>query len=276
MLQYDNYNIFIHYPDQDLLRARYAAIEHYSKKKDFKKTAWLRNIAIVKDEIAQDRNTAPNPDRDAFQREVVRQLNKVAATPIGKVTLDSINREKPLYILPLTDHDGKSCPNCAAYVFEPTEEAGGGIRLHYIPTFYREGEVWSENDDQLYHELVHALRFSWGPKEKPKTINGYDDPEEFVATIMENLYISSRGGTRYYSRYRKPVMVGKREAYDIYANSADVLAALKLYSRTDAFLWAMSRRWDPPFNPWRDQPSLEKRWLASMAKDGVRQLPELF
>jgi hypothetical protein len=278
MIQYESYPIFVHYPDQDLLRTRYQEIAHHAKHNDFKKTAWIRNVGIPRDEIVVPGTKTNGPDGAAFESEVVKQLKKIESTAIGKVTMNSLLASPKVWILPLTDDDGKACSSCAASAYEAKAEAGGGIRIHFLPAEYRINNRWVANDDQLFHELAHSVRHSIGAWEKAqKVMDGYQSSEEFIATIMENVYISSKGGRTFYKEYPPGQPTATlNQAYEIYAGSAKILAALKFYTRNDPFLWAMARRTDPPYNPWRDQPALEKRWLARMASKGVKRLPEVF
>jgi hypothetical protein len=278
MIQYESYPIFVHYPDQDLLRPKYHEITHYAAQKNFAKTARIRNVEIPRNEIIVPANKDLGPDAAAFKTEVLKQLKKIESTPIGKVTLGSLMSETKVWILPLTDDDGRPCSFCPASTREAKPEAGGGIRIHFRPAEFRVNNRWVANDDQLFHELAHALRNSIGAFENPaKAIDGYQTSEEFIATIMENLYISSKRGRVFYKEYPPTsAMVSLNEAYDAYSRSAKILAALKFYVRNDPFLWAMARRSDPPYNPWRDQPALERKWLARMARSGIRQLPDVF
>lgn len=274
MRQYEDYPIYINVPPEGLAVEREKQIAAYAAKQDFRKTAWLRNVQKRLDEITID--PVPNPFGRAYEDEVVKHLNLIRSTPIGKVTLDSLNRNEKVWIIPLSDEERKTdCDNCAAYVFPSPPAEGGGIRLYYSPQETLNGKKWEiSSDDTFFHEVVHALRFGWsGSWDKANWINGYQDQEEFIATIMENLYISSRGKKQFYSRYLKPTMMAKEELYNFYSQDADLILWFKRVTFSDSFIWAMARRTDPPFNPWRDRPELERRWLRIYGKYGVKKFP---
>ena len=275
MRQYGEYPIFINAPPEALKTNREKQIGENAAKRNFRETARLRNVQKYLDDIVID--PSPNAIALAFEKEVVKHLDFIAAWPIGRVTLDSLNPDVKLWIIPLSDAERKTdCNNCAAYVFPAKPEAGGGIRLYYAPAESLKGNKWViSTDDTFYHELVHALRFGWsGSWEKAEWIDDYENQEEFIATIMENMYVSSRGGTQFLSRYIQPSsMLSKQKLYDLYSKDERLIAWFRKCTFGDSFIWAMARRKDPPFNPWRDRGELEKKWLKANSKRGLSKFP---
>jgi len=274
MIRYENYPIYINVPPRKLAEEREKQIADAAAKNDFKKTAWLRNVKKHLDDIAID----PAPDSLAldYERQVVKHLNIIKSTQIGRVTLDSLNPAEKVWILPLRFEDKHAdCNNCAAYVFPAPPSEGGGIRLYYSPAAKLVGRKWVITDeDTFFHELVHALRFGWnGSWEKTHWINGYQDQEEFIATIMENLYRSSRGHKTFYSAYLGSRMMTKKELYEHYSGDSEVITWFKKATFGDSFIWAMARRPDPPFNPWRDREHLERRWVQIHSRSGMKKFP---
>ena len=275
MRQYREYPIFINAPPEALKTNREKQIAEHFAKKDFRETARLRNVQKYLDDITID--PAPTAMGLAFENEVVKHLDLIVSTPIGRVTLDSLNPAEKLWIIPLTDEERKTdCNNCQAYVFPATPASGGGIRLYYSPAETLKGGKWViSSDDTFYHEIVHALRFGWsGSWEKMEWIDDYENQEEFLATIMENLYVSSRGGTQFISRYIQPSsMLSKQKLCDLYAKDERLITWFRRCTFGDSFIWAMARRKDPPFNPWRDRADLEKKWLKANSKRGLSKFP---
>lgn len=274
MRQYEDYSIFINVPPPALAQQREKEIKEASAKGDFKRTAWLRNVKKYQDELAID----PAPDALArdYEDQVVKHLNLIRSTPIGQVILNSLNRNEKLWILPLGYEERKAdCNNCAAYVFPSPLNEGGGIRLYYSPAAELVNRKWAvTGDDTFVHELTHALRFSWnGSWDKSQWVNGYQDQEEFIATIMENLYRSSKGEKSFYSAYIRPKMMTKEQVYEHYSHDSEVITWFKRCTFSDSFLWAMARRTDPVFNPWRDREQLESRWVQIYRSKGVKKFP---
>ena len=275
MQQYGAYPIFINSPPESLKADREKRIAENASKQNFRETARLRNVQKRLDDIVID--PAPTAIAKAFETEVARHLDLIASWPIGRVTLDSLNPNEKIWIIPLSDEERKTdCNNCSAYVFPAGPESGGGIRLYYSPGESLIGNKWQiSSDDTFYHELVHAMRFGWsGSWEKTEWINDYQDQEEFIATIMENLYLSSRGRTKFYSRYIQPSqMLSKEKLYELYSKDQQLITWFKRGTFSDAFIWAMARRSDPPFNPWRDREQLEKKWVRANRKRGITKFP---
>jgi hypothetical protein len=275
MRQYGSYRIFINAPPEQLAIDRERLIAQHAAKHNFTETARLRNVQKYLDDIVVD--PAPTPMALTFENEVVKHLDFVASSPIGRVTLDSLNPNEKFWIHPLGEEQRKTdCDNCAAYVFPATAKAGGGIRLYYSPGESLVKGKWEiSTDDTFFHEIIHALRFGWsGSWEKTEWIDDYQNQEEFIATIMENMYISSRGKTRFYSRYIQPSsMLSKEKLYDLYSKNDGLINWFKRCTFSDSFIWAMARRSDPPFNPWRDRPELEKKWVRANKSRGFTKFP---
>lgn len=275
MRRYKDYPIYINVPPPELKEKREKLLAEHGAKHNFPETARLRNVQKYLDDIQID--PAPGPVANAFVTEVEKHLDLVASRPIGKVTLDSLNPKVDVWIIPLSPEERPDdCNNCEAYVRTTTAAGGGGLRLYYSPTETVVGNKWViSSDDTLYHELVHALRFGWnGSPENSEWIDDYENKEEFIATIMENLYVSSRGGNQFYSHYTPPVtMLTKQQLYERYAKSENLIRWFKRCTFSDSFIWAMARRTDLTFNPWRDREELEKKWVKANRKRGITKFP---
>ncbi|MFL4968839.1 MAG: M91 family zinc metallopeptidase [Xanthobacteraceae bacterium] len=50
-----------------------------------------------------------------------------------------------------------------------------------------------EPDEIIFHEMVHASRQMRGVQEAIKVTRGYDDMEEYLATVVTNIYMSHKG-----------------------------------------------------------------------------------
>ncbi|MEQ1763120.1 MAG: hypothetical protein ABL984_08250 [Pyrinomonadaceae bacterium] len=275
MRQYKEYPIYINVPPPALKATREKLLTEHGAKQNFRETARLRNVQKYLDDIQVD--PAPNSHALAYENMVVKHLDLIASRPIGKVTLDSLNPKEKIWIIPLSDDERPAdCNNCEAYVRSTTAEGGGGIRLYYSPGEALIANKWViSTDDTFYHEIVHALRFGWsGSWEKLEWIDDYENQEEFIATIMENLYVSSRGGNQFYSRYIQPsLMLSKQKLYELYARDERLITWFRRCTFGDSFIWAMARRTDPPFNPWRDRAELENKWLKANRKRGFTKFP---
>jgi hypothetical protein len=103
------------------------------------------------------------------------------ATSIGMPVLDTVNWEG----LPGGPGDGTG--------------TGSDYTLNYSPELYgRKGTLnetypGSDPDELLFHELVHAERSLEGVTYFMPVGNRYDNEEEYLAVVLTNIYLSSKG-----------------------------------------------------------------------------------
>jgi hypothetical protein len=124
--------------------------------------------------------------------------------------------------------------------------------------------------------MIHAYRIGqvgFGGQ-KDVRMNDYRTAEEFFALHMQNVYLANRGSRRFYHSYRSLRSVSKGTAYQYFAQDAEVLMAFRYFVDHDRLAAAVARWMHPAdsFNPWRDQPVLERMYLAAVGA-GVNRLP---
>src|SRR5262249_27000504 len=112
-------------------------------------------------------------------------------------------------------------------------------------------------DDTLFHELVHAYRYSY-KKFNPMFINVNTDrlratqsTEEFFAHQMENIYLSqaSRPVTMDYTWAWE---LNKSEIYDFLQKNSEMLQALKYFLRHEYLAMLAAHTFSTDYNPFRD------------------------
>lgn len=271
MRQFAPYPIYINYADH-WEQVRQQQIREFTTQHDTKMVNWLRGTAKQLYEITDDRT--PSKVARAFENQVYDLLqSRISSTVMGRVLLNSLNRDLQFWILPLDAENRRSC-KCGALTFPGAPKEGGGIRIYFNPTDWT--SAWQTADDVLFHELVHAYRMGRvGYFGLNRThMNDYDDGEEFLALQMQNMYLADRGSRRFYLAYKRPRLSGsKDEAYAYYAGMAEVPMALRYFRDVEPLATAVSH-WKAPidgFNPWRDQPLLEQNYLKQAP--GVTRLP---
>jgi Effector protein len=78
---------------------------------------------------------------------------------------------------------------------------GSDVTIHFDPDAYFRSKCDQEgpgsaSDEVLLHEMVHALREMQGQRNPIPTENaGYDNDEEFLAVVVTNVYMSSKGAS---------------------------------------------------------------------------------
>jgi hypothetical protein len=272
MRQFGHYPIYINYADhwEDV---RQRQIREFAARHDTKMVNWLRGTAKQLYEITEDKT--PSAAARNFEDQVHDLLQKkISVTTLGKMLLNSLNRNVQYWIVPLDAENQRMC-QCGALTFPGAPKEGGGLRIYFNPTDW-EGGTWQMPDDVLFHELVHAYRIARiGFYAQNKTpMSDYDNGEEFLALQMQNMYLADRGSQRFYLSYRRPWLNGsKDDAYQYYAGAAEVPMALRYFREKEPLATGVSH-WKAPangFNPWRDQPLLEQAYLKEVP--GIDRLP---
>lgn len=272
MRKFEQYPIYINHPGRwEEVRRRQR--DHFVDKGDYKMMSWLDYTGKRLYEIIEDKT--PSMESREYEHKVYRLLTLIASTRVGRLLFDSLNRNIRHWIIPLDYLDKAEC-KCAAYTFPGQPKEGGGIRVYFNPTdFNGSAQKWHSADDILFHEMVHAYRDGTVgyAGNNFKAMNEYKTAEEFLALHMQNVYLANRGGVRFYRSYRSLQSVSKGTAYQYFAGDAEVLMAFRHFVDKDPLAKAVSRWMNPPdsFNPWRDQPVLERIYLRGTT--GISQLP---
>jgi hypothetical protein len=210
--QYKASNIFLVYFDIYMWLAARSAAE----------TAQIKTV--------QELIQAFRQDRDAFlgtktPASVTDQLDQVGKWPPGQVLLLMItNRSDKITIIPdfiskVSGHnDVGGVPDSIAGATSigmpvldsvgwqglpggPGDGTGAGsdYMLDYSPELYGKQGVLKETypgsgpDELLFHELVHAERSLEGVMYFMPVGNRYDNEEEYLAVVLTNIYLSSKG-----------------------------------------------------------------------------------
>jgi hypothetical protein len=272
MLNFESYPIYINHPGA-WEKVRQRQIRDFVG--DAKMRNWLAHTGRHLYEIQEDTN--PSYESREYEYQVHRLLRLIGSTRVGRLLFDSLNRSVKHWIVPL-DSYGKGFCNCRAYTFPGAPKEGGGVRVYFNPKdSHSIIEKWLSADDVLFHELVHAYRIGrvgyFG--QNTKRMNDYDDAEEFLALHMQNVYLANRNSPRFYRDYSSLRSVSKGTAYQYFASDAEVLMAFRHFVEHEPLAGAVAQWRNPPdsFNPWRDQPVLERIWRSD-SEVRLERLPE--
>ena len=274
MKKFEPYPIYVNHPGR-WEKARFRQMDYFESKGDFKMVSWLEYTAKRLYEITEDK--APGPESVFYERAVIQLLRLISSTRVGKLLFDSLNRNLEYWIVPKDFSDDKYC-GCGAYTFPGKPDEGGGIRMYFNPTDFNSlTKRWQGADDILFHEMVHAYRMGrvgYDVVNFAKPMNDNKDAEEFFALQMQNVYLASRGGRRFYRTYKRLEPVTKDTAYQYFVNDAEVLMAFRYFVENDPLAATVSRWMHPPdsFNPWRDHTVLERLYISN-ASLGINRLP---
>jgi hypothetical protein len=272
MRQFEPYPIYINHPGR-WEGARSRQRDHFVDRGDYKMMTWLDSTGKRLYEIAEDKT--PGPESRKYESQVHSLLTLIASTDVGRLLFGSLNRKVKYWIVPLDYLDRADC-DCGAYVDTADPKEGGGVRIRFNPTdFNSPAKRWWSADDVLFHELIHAYREGrvGFANQNFKRMFEYDKAEEFFALHMQNTYLASRGSLRFYRSYRRLEPLSKSAMYQYFATDGLVLMAFRHYLDHDPLAAALARWMHPAdsFNPWRDQPVLERIFLSGTS--GIGRLP---
>jgi len=215
---------------------------------------------------------------DKFETRVVTCLERIKRHTIGRMVLGSINKQTTVWIVPRSDAELKERGNHSATTGPLRYEiqtdgsyargAGSGdTQILFHPSF---------GDDVLFHELVHAYRYSY-KKFSPMPYyvrtdrsTNTSNSEEFFAHHMQNMYLS-QGNRKLGLDYTWGGNDDKNEVYDFMLQNVDTLMLLKYFLLNDPMARLAASRLDAPFNPFRDYKMLEAKFLEN--NKSLRELP---
>lgn len=266
MRKFEHYPVYINHPGR-WEKVRQSQLETFKYQRDRHMVSWLTYTAKQLYEIMEDKNPAYE-DR-MFENTIYQALRLISSTRVGRLVLDSLDRNQKYWIVPLDDATLQTCDCGGAFTFPGRPVEGGGIRIYFhLNSMNRTTKNWVGHDDILLHELVHAYRIGrigYEAVNSAKAMKGNDNLEEFLALQIQNLYLANRRATRFYLSYNTLRSVSKGTAYEEYARDGEVLAALRQLVETEPVASEASKWMHPPdsFNVFRDRNVLERMFLSN-------------
>src|SRR5580704_10569883 len=183
-----------------------------------------RQVSIKTNTISDSKieNNLWKQEIDQYEATVCKCLQKIDSNPVGRMVLGLINKQTTVWIIPKSDADLKKCfcsqmgPLKYDLQMDGSFARGAGSGdtvIQFRPEL---------GDDTLFHELVHAYRYSY-KKFQPMTIyyrveqtpgtQKAQSTEEFLAHQMENIYMS-QGRRKLEMDYWYNKVADKKEIYD--------------------------------------------------------------
>ena len=223
-------------------------------------------------------NNLYKQELNAYEQTVCNCLRKIEGNPVGRIVLGLINKKTTVWIVPKSDAELKQ--NYSAMtgplkydIQKDGSYARGAGSGDTVILFHPK-----LGDDTLFHELVHAYRYSY-KKFNPMYIDLRSGPsaqqqstEEFLAHQMEDIYMS-QANRPVTLDYKWQSVSTKEEIYDFLVDNVDALEALKYFLRHEYLaMLAAHTLTTADYNPFRDYGVLEARFLKDMS---LPTLPEL-
>ncbi len=214
--------------------------------------------AVFEWQIIEDLRPKYEVEIRRYENVIKQLLTKIAGTAIGKILLNSLNQNEMIWIVPFFD------VHYLAKTDRFTTEQGGGIRILYNPDDFKSVYVnpkfsYNAKDEILFHELVHASRFSNGNTSGANFSERNLDTseEEFIATQLANIYQSSKGKRRYYGMSHDGGYGSKEEIYKLMAQNNQIVRIIKKLLVTEPLAKAAATLKSPEYNPFRDVLQIE-------------------
>lgn len=282
MRKYKIYPIIINYNLHSRLRQDYKEQKLHEAGKYEEERALEIKANTTSDATIKDADYTP--ELEQYEETIYQCLRKIGANPVGQVVLGALNKKTTVWITPKSDKEMKKC-NCAQtgplnYVIQKDGsyargEGSGDTVIRFQPNS-------TLKDDTLFHELVHAYRYSWNSF-KPLRISIEDKvdkryfhaeytSEEFLAHQMQDIYLS-QGNRPLLKDYHWDEVSDKKTIYNFLLENFDLMGALKFFLHHETLARLGANRFATDYNPFRDFRLLEAQWLKR--KDALSVLPEL-
>ncbi len=216
---------------------------------------------------------------EKYEKAVEASLRKIESNPVGRMVLGLIDPKTTVWIVPkASEYRETGKCNCAQtnplnYEIQPGGSVARGVGFGDTVI-----QITAEfEDDILFHELVHAYRYS-RKKFNAMMLNVYTDSlretqssEEFFAHLMQNMYLA-QGHRPVTMDYSWGWPEEKSEIYEFLADNSDLLQALKYFLRHEYLAMLAAHSFSTDYNPFRDYKSLEAKWLEGSS---LTELPEM-
>lgn len=228
----------------------------------------MRQLIGEAEKLAYQEDRSPNSQW--YEKRVSALLAYIRHTTTGRTLLAGLPRETRIWIIPV---DSNAAHNKGTFGFADTSLMSGGltegVRIKFSP------ETWaytaygqlpnSRPDEVLFHELVHAYRFTKRNLPAPKQVilndggnappNG-TSPEEFLATQMTNVYVSGKGGHVFTIDYDTSELGDQAAAEDTLRSFKPYLETLAAFA-SDPLAKTVAKI-NTGYNPFRDLDRLTK------------------
>jgi hypothetical protein len=274
MRKFGAYPVVVNFNLHMQLRSDYKGKELYQAGRREEERQLFITTTTTSDSTIQ--NNMWKQEIDQWETTVCQCLRKIEGNPVGRMVLGLINKQTKVWIIPETD-DWKKC-SCAQtfplnYEIQPGSVARGAGSGDTVIEFTPE-----LGDDTLFHELVHAYRYSY-KKFSPMCLDiqtpkgpACGSSEEFLAHQMTNIYMSQANRPLTLDYYDSSVAL-KDEIYEYLQDHVDRLEAVKYFLRHEYLAMLAAHTFTAvDCNPFRDYAMLEAKLLKDFEIDA---LPEL-
>lgn len=279
MIQFKPYRIYIVHSEHSQLRAE-SEIMELNRTKDYEKEKLANKTALTKTD-----DPLWKEEIEKYEKGVCRMLERIHATAIGKLFFKILNPKTDIWIVPHTAKAFKKCYCAQTFPLNYETKPFEGYTIGHGDSYVYFNPNKDFQDDTLFHELIHAYRYSYNKFERFSLANDEYNTEEFLAMMMQNIYLSLSGKLQLYYTYHDGSVNGhpsvwgtKSEIYDHFLDNAEFIMVLKHFLTHEYLAMLVANSLNADFNPFRDYSALETKLLKNInqrAKKPGEYLKEL-
>jgi hypothetical protein len=257
MIKFEPYPIFINYSEHSQLRFE-SKIAELNKAKRFQEEKQINIQAITTSDLTIESGLWKK-EVAKYETAILSLLRQIQSNPAGKLLLKILNLKTRIWIVPMPGKNFKRC-YCAQtyplnYQTSPFEGYAIGSGDAYI--YFNPNEDFA--DDTLFHELIHAYRYTYNKFDRMPVNDEYNG-EEFLAHQLQNIYLSCLK-KEIYLTYKTSEKADKQTIYQHFAATPELLRAFEYFSTHEylAMLAANTLTSNiADYNPFRDYKQLIK------------------
>jgi hypothetical protein len=267
MFQFKPYPIYVVYSRQNQLDAQQQVIQ-LNRAGDYEWEKFVNNVALT----TPDSDPASRAAAQKYEKTIADLLGRIHRNPIGRTLLDLL--KKDVYIVPRSG--GCYCAQTFPLDYETKQ-------LDYT---VGKGEtyIWFDpnqdfRDDTLFHEFIHAYRYSYNKFQRRAMANNEYNTEEFLAHQMENIYRSSLNLPLLFTYHTGSVdshpgeFGQKGSIYQHFLTNPEFIMVLKHFLDHEYFAMLVSNMSQADYNPFRDYKVLERMYLQRLGDPTIKSLP---
>jgi hypothetical protein len=271
MIQFKPYKIFVVYSEHSQLSTDYETTQ-LNRAGNYEQEKLVNNASLLK----TDSNPLWKEDVIRYENTVLKMLEKIHRTPIGKMFFGILNPKADIWIVPKHANNVREKYSAMTHPLNYTTKPFNGYDFGYGDTYIWFTPNEALTDDTLFHEFIHAYRIGYNKFERFTMSNDTLNTEEFLAWLITNIYQSGCGKSQLNFKYGSGELAFKDKIYESFIEDPESIMVLKHFLDHEYLAMLLANFPHAEFNPFRDYSMLEKKTFEWMNEGKDPTKPELF